>query len=206
MQQRTCWIPRNFAARTARNSSRCSKLKRKIGLRRFSASRGHTFVASPTLSDGQPPMFLREDWALQAEPNTRESVLELLRELQHVDEDGKSLSDSFGDGEDLDSLLSRVTARAKRTESYDEFEAAKDFHLLLGAVSFLEKPGWRVGMTLLDDGRLTYAHRPMSPDEMLGQLVFAEGKDAVLRQVIDFVELHDCTDQFRQFFFGTDSY
>lgn len=151
-------------------------------------------------------MFLREDWALQAEPHTRESVLELLEEFQHVDDEGRCISDVFSDGESLDALLMRVTSRAKRAETYDTFDAAKDFHLLLGAVSFLEKPGWRVGMTLMDDGRLTYAHRPMSTDEMMGQLVFAEGKDAVLRQVIDFVELHECTDQFRQFFFGTDSY
>lgn len=151
-------------------------------------------------------MFLREDWALHAEPQTRDSVLELLQEFQNVDDEGRSLSDVFGDGESLDPLLLRIGTRAKRTEGYEESDAAKDFYLLLGALAFLERPGWRVAMTLMADGRLTYAHRPMSADEMMGQLVFAEGKDEVLRQVTDFLELHSCTDEFRQFFFGTDSY
>lgn len=147
-------------------------------------------------------VFLRDDWALVAEPNTKEAVIELVNEFQYADEERDGLADLFGDGENFNVLLHRIKTKAERGGIYDEREVTRDFHLLLGALAFLERPGWHVGMTLMDDGRLTYAHRPMSMDEMLEQLVFAGGKDAVLRQVGSFVEQHDYSDQFRQFFFS----
>jgi len=146
---------------------------------------------------------LSETWELRSEPFTKEAVLELVSLITDTDEEGESLIDAFGEESSIDQMLQSAKRRAEVIENYNP---THDFYVLVGALNFIVLPGWRVSTTLLSDGRLSYAHRPKSVDEMMGELVFVEGTAKILSQLVDFIELHGVSDDFRQFFYGTYSY
>lgn len=153
-------------------------------------------------------MFLAKDWELLAEPNTKESLRALIDVLSAEDDEGVALTDNYKEGKEREAIegLLRRMSRGLSSGWYDvEGRVTLDFQTLLGIVSCFTRPGWRVAMTLLDDGSLAYAHRPMSTDEILAHLVVAEGTTQVLSQVGDYLDVYGHTEEFRHFFFGPDS-
>ena len=153
-------------------------------------------------------MYLSKGWELSAEPHTKDGLKALVSVLSEEDDDGKSLMDNYGEGKEREAAeeLLRRFSRGLATGWYDEEgRAVLDFQLLFGVVASFTRPGWRVAMTLLDDGTLGYAHRPMSTDEILAHLAFNEGVSTTLTQVGDYLEVYGHTEEFRHFFFGPDS-
>jgi len=152
--------------------------------------------------------YLADDWELSEEPDTKEGLTALVTVLSAEDDDGKSLLDNYEREEERDAaeeLLRRMTKGLASGWYNEEAHVLRDFQMLLSALTCFARPGWRVAMTLLDDGSLGYAHRPMSTDEILTHLLVNEGPTLALQQVVDFIDLYENTEQFRHFFFGPDS-
>jgi len=153
-------------------------------------------------------VYLEKGWELLSEPNTKEGLRELIDLLSAEDDEGVALTDNYKEGKEREAIegVLRRMSRGLASGWYDEAgRVVLDFQTLLGVVSSLTRPGWRVAMTLLDDGSLGYAHRPMSTDEILAHLVVSEGTSEVLSQVGDYLDVYGHTEEFRHFFFGPDS-
>lgn len=153
-------------------------------------------------------VYLTKGWELSGEPNTKEGLRALLDVLSAEDDEGVALTNNYAEGKDRDAVeeLLRRMSRGLASGWYEEEgRLVLDFHLLLGVVSSFTRPGWRVAMTLLEDGSLGYAHRPMSTDEILTHLVISEGPSKVLSQLSDYLDVYEHTEEFRHFFFGPDS-
>jgi len=152
--------------------------------------------------------YLEDGWELPAEPHTKAGLQALISALSGEDDDGKSLLNNYKREEERDAteeLLRRMTKGLASGWYDEEAHVLRDFQMLLSALTCFARPGWRVAMTLLDDGSLGYAHRPMSTDEILTHLLVNEGPTLALQQVVDFIDLYENTEQFRHFFFGPDS-
>lgn len=162
-----------------------------------------------SLTPAQVTTYLANSWELGTEPSKKESIRALVTVLTEEDESGRSLMDNYDVGterEAVEELLRRVS-RNLAGEGYDNEErAALDFQMLFGVVSSFARPGWCVALTLMDNGELGYAHRPMSTDEIFAHLLATEGADSVLKQIVDFIDLYENGEQFRHFFFGPNSY
>lgn len=153
-------------------------------------------------------MYLSKDWELLSEPHTKEGLRELISVLSAEDDDGVALTDNYTEGKEreaVEELLRRMSRGLASGWYEEEGRVALDFQMLFGVVSSFTRPGWRVAMTLLEDGSLGYAHRPMSTDEILAHLVFNEGPNTVLSQLGDYLDVYGHTEEFRHFFFGPDS-
>lgn len=153
-------------------------------------------------------MYLAKGWELSAEPNTKEGLRSLIEVLSAEDDDGAALTDNYKEGKEREAIegVLRRMSRGLASGWYEkEGRVVLDFQTLLGVVSSFTRPGWRVSMTLLEDGSLGYAHRPMSTDEILAHLVLSEGTSEVLSQVGDYLDVYGHTEEFRHFFFGPDS-
>ena len=152
--------------------------------------------------------YLEDGWELSAEPHTKAGLQALISALSGEDDEGGSLLDNYDEGKERDAveeLLHRMTKGMSSGWYEQETHVLRDFEMLMSILSCFARPGWRVAMTLLDDGSLGYAHRPMSTDEVITHLLINEGPTSTLQQIVDFLDLHEDTEQFRHFFFGPDS-
>ena len=143
-----------------------------------------------------------------AEPHTKEGLRELISVLSAEDYNEVALTDNYAEGEEreaVEGLLRRMSRGLASGWYEEEGRVSRDFQMLFGVVSLFTRPGWCVAMTLLEDGSLGYAHRPMSTDEILAHLVSNEGPDTVLSQLGDYLDIYGHTEEFRHFFFGPDS-
>jgi len=154
-------------------------------------------------------VYLEKGWELPGEPNSLEGLQALVDVLSAENEQGSSLLDNYGEGNHRDAFEERVNQVVRgitRGVYENEEHLALDFQTLFDVVISFARPGWCVSLTLLSNGRLGYAHRPMSTEETLLFLLKAEGVDETHRHLIDFIDLHESAEQFRHFFFGPETY
>lgn len=152
----------------------------------------------------KPLVYLPDNWELRGEPNTKEGITSLVEVMMAEDEEGKGLLDNFTDEEEreVQELLNCVSVWLENDRYTDSTRIALDFHKLVTLIARFARPGWCVAMTLSDNGRIGYGHRPMSTDEIITHLMVNEDPSRALRQIADFLDLHENAEVFRNFFFG----